>query len=96
MKTLLTILFLAVINLSYSQLSLNSTSKQFIPIKTLTNHERYGHDYVLTDYTFVDADSTILFKLNIEDLELFRLDDENIILNIYWERRVVNHFSHQK
>lgn len=80
MKTILTLLFLCLMNLSYAQLELNTTAKKSTPIVTPSNHERYGHDYILTDYTFVNGDSMILFKLNIEDLEVLRLEFEDIVV----------------
>tara|TARA_B110000285_G_C14614087_1_gene376169 strand:+ start:70 stop:348 length:279 start_codon:yes stop_codon:yes gene_type:complete len=61
-------------------MTLDSKAKKSTLIETPTNHERYGYDYVLTNYTFINGDSTILFKLNIEDLEILRLEFEDVIV----------------
>lgn len=78
MKITLAILVISLSSTSFSQLELNSTSKSYVTVNAPNNVERYGRDYILTNFNFVNGDSTVLYKLDLDVLEQYRLEHENV------------------
>ena len=97
MKARLSLLFISIALTSFSQLEdINPTSRYRTHVEAPNNVERYGIDYELKDYTFINGDSTILSQLNLEALEEFRSEDESVeaidsntglIVILYQEKR---------
>lgn len=56
------------------------TTERTAPISKPTQTERYGVDYELVDYVFVNADSSILEDLNLDYLESFRQSDKSVVV----------------
>lgn len=74
-SALLVASFLLVSN-AFSQQELETTSRIQSQVPQSTNLERYGVDYVVKNYAF-NGDSTILYQIDLENLEQFRLSETN-------------------
>lgn len=79
MKIILSILFLSVCLVGYSQIEgIDPTARYRVSIEAPPNTERYGIDYILKDYTFVNGDSSILELLNLDAIEYLRAQDHAV------------------
>jgi len=100
MKTILALLFFSISLAGYSQIeSINPSARYRIPIHTPNNVERYGTDYELKDYTFSEADSTLINEIDLNALEHLRAQDHDIevtdpgsglIVILYYKKRERN------
>lgn len=77
MKQIATLCFAIITFSSISQLS--NSDARYQSGTTLSNVDRYGIDYELINYTFINGDSTILSGLSLENLEYSRHDSEDVI-----------------
>tara|TARA_R110002072_G_scaffold302402_1_gene485081 strand:+ start:4104 stop:4430 length:327 start_codon:yes stop_codon:yes gene_type:complete len=91
-----TLLIFAFTNSSIAQ---NTQSKKAIPIPVQSNTERYGIDYELKDYVFINGDSSILNLLNLEPLEPLRSETQNtevidtlngVTIILFYEKKEIN------
>lgn len=63
---------------AFSQYSLETQARQQYQPETPTNLERYGIDYQLKDYPFLNGDSTVLESIDLSYLEEFRVEDQDV------------------
>lgn len=79
---------------AFSQSSLDTQPRQQYQPETPTNQERYGIDYQLKDYPFIDGDSTILNLIDLSYLEEFRTEDQDVeIIDPYTGLTVILYFE---
>lgn len=79
MKTTYTLLISFVCALNFLNAQLDQTSRYNPREAPYSNLQRYGLDYLLIDYTFVDGDSSIIELLDLDYLEQFRQNDVDVI-----------------
>lgn len=77
MKKVILLLFVCASSISWGQ---GSTGRIAVPDQLPNHIERYNVDYKLVDESVLANDSTILNHINLDALEEFRLNDENVIV----------------
>ncbi len=73
--TTLLLLFILFSSLGFTQ---NISSRYAVPITPPTPMERYGIDYELKDYIFINGDSTVLNQLDLNSIEQYRSMSEDV------------------
>ncbi|MBL1279175.1 MAG: hypothetical protein COA33_002840 [Fluviicola sp.] len=99
MKNALILLTLLIFGFMDNLIAQDTKSKGAIPVPPPSNIERYGVDYELKDYVFVNGDSSILNLLDIEYIEYLRSETQNIevidatsgvTIILFFEKKKVN------
>ncbi len=79
MKLTLALLSISISLVGYSQLEgISQTARYHTPFHAPSNTDRYGVDYELKDYTFVDGDSSVLELLDLDAIDHLRAEDHAV------------------